>query len=90
MNLLFLKLFKQKLNYFVSNKAKPSRKFATTLVFLVAKKEKLSGKLCGNFRQYYVEESDNNYYAEKMPDYGEISKVKKVVPLSFSNILNTR
>ena len=47
-----------------------------------------NGKLCGNFRQHYVEESDD--YAEKMPDYAEISKINKVVPLSFSKVLNTR
>ena len=29
-----------------------------------------------NFRQYYAEESDD--YAEKMPDYAEISKITKV------------
>ena len=31
-----------------------------------------NGKLCRNFWQYYVEESDE--YTEKMPDYGEILK----------------
>ena len=34
---------------------------------------KKNGKLCRNFWQYYVEESDD--YAEKMPDYAEISKI---------------
>ena len=43
-----------------------------------------NGKLCGNFRQYYTEESDD--HAEKMPDYAEISKINKVVPLAFSNL----
>ena len=42
-----------------------------------------NGKLCGNFRQYYAEESDD--YAEKTPDYAEISKINKAVPLAFSN-----
>ena len=32
---------------------------------------KKNGKLCGNFRQYYVEVSD---------DYAEISKLNKVLP----------
>ena len=31
----------------------------------------------------YAEESDK--YAEKTPDYAEISKINKVVPLAFSN-----
>ena len=48
---------------------------------------KKNGKLCGNFQQYYAEESGD--YAEKTPDYAEISKINKVVPLSFSNVLNT-
>ena len=39
---------------------------------------KKKGKLCGNFWQYYAEESDS--YVEKMPDYAEISKINKVVP----------
>ena len=47
-----------------------------------------NGKLCGNFRLYYAEESED--YAEKMPDYAEISKINrglnKVVFLAFSNI----
>ena len=43
-----------------------------------------NGKLCGNFRQYYAEESDD--YAEKTPDYAEICKINKVVPLAFSNV----
>ena len=30
-------------------------------------------KLCGNFWQYYAEESDD--YAEKTPDYAEISTI---------------
>ena len=42
------------------------------------------GKLCGNFRQFYAEESDD--YAEKTPDYAEISKINQVVPLAFSNV----
>jgi len=32
------------------------------------------GNICRNFWQYYAEESDD--YAEKMPDYTEISKIK--------------
>ena len=43
-----------------------------------------NGKLCGNFRQYYAEESDDD--AEKTPDYAEFSKINKVVPLAFSNL----
>ena len=43
-----------------------------------------NGKLCGNFRQYYAEESDD--YAEKTPDYAEISNINKVVPMAFSNV----
>ena len=39
-----------------------------------------NAEISGN--NYYVEESDN--YAEKMPDYAEIFKVNKVVPLAFS------
>ena len=39
-----------------------------------------NGKLCGNFRQYYAEESDD--YAEKTTDYAEISKNNIVVPLA--------
>ena len=35
-----------------------------------------------NFRQYYAKESDD--YAEKTPDYAEISNVNKVVSLAFS------
>ena len=35
-----------------------------------------NAKLCGNFRQYYAEESDD--YAEKMQDYVEISKLIKL------------
>ena len=42
------------------------------------------GKSCGNFRQYYAEESDD--YAEKTLDYAEISSVNKVVPLLISRI----
>ena len=41
-------------------------------------------KLWRNVRQYYTEESDD--YAEKTPDYAEISKINKVVPLAFSNV----
>ena len=36
-----------------------------------------NGKLCGNFRQYYAEESDN---------YAEIIIINKVVLLAFSNV----
>ena len=43
-----------------------------------------NGKLCGNFRQYYAEESDD--YAEKMPDYAEITKINIVVSLEFSKV----
>ena len=32
-----------------------------------------SGKLCGNFRQYYAEVSDD--YTEKTPNYAEICKI---------------
>ena len=35
------------------------------------------------FGQYFAEESD--HYAEKTPDYAEISKINKVVPLAFSS-----
>ena len=38
-------------------------------------------KLCGNFRQYYAEESDD--YAEKTPDYAEISKLRNLFPWLF-------
>ena len=42
-----------------------------------------NGKLCGNFWQYYADESDD--YAKKMPDYAEISKKKtKLFPWLFS------
>ena len=43
-----------------------------------------NGKLCGNFLQYYVDESDD--YAEKTPDYAEISKINQAVPLAFFNV----
>ena len=39
---------------------------------------------CGNFWQYYAQEGDD--YAEKTPDYAEISKTNKVVSLAFSNV----
>ena len=45
---------------------------------------KFSAILCGNFRQYYAEESDD--YAEKTSDYAEMSKINKVVPLAFLNV----
>ena len=38
-------------------------------------------KLCGNFQQYYAEESDD--YAEKTPDYAAISKFLKLFPWLF-------
>ena len=43
--------------------------------------QKKNEKLCGNFRQYYVEESDD--YAEKTPNYVEISKLIKLFPWLF-------
>ena len=43
--------------------------FITQTTWYGAKKDE---KLCGNFQQYYAKESD--VYAEKMPDYVEISK----------------
>ena len=47
---------------------------------------KKKGKLCGNFRQYYAEESED--YAEKTPVQimRKFLKLNKVVPLAFSNI----
>ena len=36
------------------------------------------------FWQYYAEESDD--YVEKTPDYAEISKINKTVPLAFFNV----
>ena len=46
--------------------------------------QKKKGKLCGNFRPDYAEESVD--YAEKMPDYAEISNINKFVPLVISNV----
>ena len=43
---------------------------------------KLSAKLWGRKK-----ESDD--YAEKTPDYAQISENNKVVPLAFSNVYNT-
>ena len=38
-------------------------------------------KLCRIFQQYYVKESDD--YAEKTPNYAEISKLIKLFPWLF-------
>ena len=56
----------------ISNIGRPSDR--------VQKKMENYAEIFGN-TLYYVEESVD--YTEKMPDYAEISKINKVVPLAF-------